>query len=262
MNFKTMLLTTAAATLIAGVANAKDFTGSLFLPSKGEVLSNTSAHYERLKLKHHADATENFIASEQITYGVDDNFSVYGEITNNFDFKGLTNQQYNNDHNFGYEIGAKYNWNYNNILAQVGAGYYTFKPSSWYGHRNDGYDSDWYKQLNFEAQLGYDMGNGFVPYSMFIAETPIDQKDREVDYALFAGVHKTFDRAAVDAGVRYEFNTDDGSNTNEWFLQAEANYFVRDNVALGVFGDYYLGGSYNEAVKYDYTAGVNVKVLF
>ena len=260
MNFKTMLLTTAAATLIAGAANAKDFTGSLFLPSQGEVLSNTSVHYERTKIKHADWAAEEFAAAEHLTYGATDNLSVYGVIQNNFDFKGLTTRDYNNEHNFGYEIGAKYNWNYNNILTQIGAGYYTYQPSSWYGHK--GRSSDWYKSVNVEAQIGYDMGDGMVPYAMFTADSPIDQKDRDMDYSVFTGFHKTFDKAALDTGIRYDFTTDEGSNTNEWYWQVEANYFVKDNVALGVFGDYYLGGTYNDEIKYDYTAGVNVKVLF
>lgn len=260
MNFKTMLLTTAAVALTASAANAKDFTGSLFLPSKGEVLSNTSIDYSRAKFKHSDFAGEDLVAAEKITYGVNDNLSVYGVIENNFDFKGLTNQEYNNDHNFGYELGAKYNWNYNNILTQIGAGYYTYQPASWYGHKGE--SSDWYKEIKLEAQLGYDMGNGLTPYTMFTAESPIDQKDREMFYSAFAGVHKTFDKAAVDTGIRYDFNTDTGANKNMWYWQAEANYFVRDNVALGVYGDYYLGGTGNSEIKYDYTAGVNVKVLF
>ena len=70
------------------------------------------------------------------------------------------------------------------------------------------------------------------------------------------------DKAALDAGIRYEFETDDGSNTNEWYVQAEANYFVKDNVAVGVFGDYYLDGTSDKYIDYDYTAGVNLKVLF
>lgn len=106
------------------------------------------------------------------------------------------------------------------------------------------------------------MGNGLTPYTMFTAESPIDQKDREMLYSAFAGVHKTFDKAAVDTGIRYDFNTDTGANKNMWYWQAEANYFVRDNVALGVYGDYYLGGTGNSEIKYDYTSGVNVKVLF
>ena len=261
MNFKTILLTNAASTLIAGVASAKDFTGSLFLPAKGEVLSNTSVSYERSKLKDVNLADEDLFAKEHITYGVTDNFSVYGAIANAFDFEGLTNRAYNNEINLDYELGVKYNWSNGRLLTQVGLGYYTYDEASWYGHK-DIEDDDWYKALKFEAQVGYAMDNGFTPYAMFMADSDIDVSNREVSYGVFAGFHKTFDKAAVDAGIRYEFETDDGANTNDWFIQAEANYFVKDNVAVGIFGDYYLKGSYDKDVDYDYTAGVNLKVLF
>ena len=138
MNYRTILLATAAV-MFAGAANAEDITAPMYLPGAGKVLSNTSLQYERTSLKHNAGAGEDFRASEEITYGVTDNFSVVAEIGNQFDFEGLTNQEYNNDHNFDYAIGAKYNMQHGNWLAQVGASYYTFDPKSWYGHRgNDG----------------------------------------------------------------------------------------------------------------------------
>ncbi|MBP3545517.1 MAG: hypothetical protein J6K16_00100 [Alphaproteobacteria bacterium] len=261
MNFKTMLLTTAAATLIAGAASAKDFTGSLFLPAKGEVLSNTSVFYERTNFKDVDYAWEDLFAKEHLTYGVTDNFSVYGAIANAFDFEGLTNRAYNNEINLDYEVGVKYNWSNGRLLTQVGLGYYTYDESSWYGHK-DAWNDDWYKALKFEAQVGYAMDNGLTPYAMFTADGDIDESDRDIYYTVFAGFHKTFDKAALDAGIRYEFETDDGSNTNEWYVQAEANYFVKDNVAVGVFGDYYLDGTSDKYIDYDYTAGVNLKVLF
>ena len=261
MNFKTMLLTTAAATLIAGAASAKDFTGSLFLPAKGEVLSNTSVFYERTNFKDVDYAWEDLFAKEHLTYGVTDNFSVYGAIANAFDIEGMTNREYNNDINLDYEVGVKYNWSNGRLLTQVGLGYYTYNEASWYGHKY-AWDDDWYKALKFEAQVGYAMDNGLTPYAMFTADGDIDERDRDIYYTVFAGFHKTFDKAALDAGIRYEFETDDGANTNDWFIQAEANYFVKDNVAVGVFGDYYLKGSYDKDVDYDYSAGVNLKVLF
>ena len=143
MNYRTILLATAAV-MFAGAANAEDITAPMYLPGAGKVLSNTSLQYERTSLKHNAGAGEDFRASEEITYGVTDNFSVVAEIGNQFDFEGLTNQEYNNDHNFDYAIGAKYNMQHGNWLAQVGASYYTFDPKSWYGHR--GNDERWYRK--------------------------------------------------------------------------------------------------------------------
>ncbi|MBR2299513.1 MAG: hypothetical protein IJ870_02945 [Alphaproteobacteria bacterium] len=254
MNIKHVLLTTAAATLMASVAHARDFTGSLFLPDKGEFLSDTEIEWSRAKARH-MKPIKNFAVSEELTYGLTDNFSVYGGIMNAFNFDRLTSRQYNNEHNFAYEIGAKYNYNYDNILTQVGLGYFTFKPKSWYGR---GADSGWYKQVQFEAQIGYDMGNGLVPYAMFTLDTPIDQSSRPIDYSVFGGVHKTLDKWALDGGLRYEFSTH-GKNTNQWYIQGEANYFLTDSVAVGVHGDYFLGGS---TYQHDITLGAQLKVLF
>ena len=158
MNYRTILLATAAV-MFAGAANAEDITAPMYLPGAGKVLSNTSLQYERTSLKHNAGAGEDFRASEEITYGVTDNFSVVAEIGNQFDFEGLTNQEYNNDHNFDYAIGAKYNMQHGNWLAQVGASYYTFDPKSWYGHR--GNDERWYKEISANVKLGYDLQNGW-----------------------------------------------------------------------------------------------------
>ena len=267
MNFKTMLLGTAAATLIAGVANAKDFTGSLFLPAKGEILSNTAAGYMRETAKHNWwSADEDFAVAEELTYGVTDNFAVYGRISNNFDFKRLTNRVYNNEHNFAYALGAKYNHNFGKLLTQVGVEYYTHQDASWWGHK--WMDSEWTKGVEVEAQVGYDMGHGTTPYIKATASSLIDTADRDMDYSVFAGVHQTLlcGKMAADAGLRYEFTTDNGPmnghNTNDLYLQGEVNYFLTDNVAVGVFGDYYLDGTKSHWVDYDYTAGVNLKVLF
>lgn len=258
MNYRTILLATAAV-MVAGAANAEDITAPMYLPGAGKVLSNTSLQYERTSLKHNAGAGEDFRASEEITYGVTDNFSVVAEIGNQFDFEGLTNQEYNNDHNFDYAIGAKYNMQHGNWLAQVGASYYTFDPKSWYGHR--GNDERWYKEISANVKLGYDLQNGWMPYTSFTADSRIDYADRPMEYSWFNGFHKTGGKYSVDAGIRYDF-TLDGTNTNTWWAQAEANYFVKENIAVGIFGDYYLGGNYNDYVDYSYTLGLSAKVLF
>jgi len=255
MNIKNMLLTTAAATLMVSAAHARDFTGSLFLPSQGELLSDTEIEWSRAKARQ-AKAEKDFVLSEELTYGLTDNFSIYGGILNAFNFDRLTNRQYNNEHNFAYEVGAKYNYNFDNILTQVGLGYFTLKPKSWYGRFVD--SNSWYKELQFEAQVGYDMGDGLVPYVMFTLDSPIDQSNRVIDYSVFGGVHKTLDQWALDGGLRYDFITH-GDNENQLYLQGEADYFLTDTVAVGVHGDYMLGGN---DYQHDMTIGAQLKVLF
>lgn len=258
MNIKNILLTTAAVTLLASAANAKDFTGSLFLPSKGEVLSDTSIGLSRAKVKHYGFIEKDLVAGEELTYGVTDNFSVYGSIANAFNFAHITNRMYNNEHNFMYEIGGKYNYNFGRWLTQFGMGYSTWQPRSWFGKHNA--TNRWMKNLGVEAQVGYDMCNGFVPYAMFTADSPIGYRPygREIDYSAFLGAHQTFDRVSLDGGVRYDFETH-GDNTNEWHAVAEANYFVTPKVAVGLNGDLFFAGN---TWKYDRTIGAQLKVLF
>lgn len=263
MNYRTILLASAAV-LLAGSASAADITNPFYLPSQGKVTSDTKIGYERLKLEHKNGTAENFRATEEINYGVTDNLSVRAVLGNNFDTKGLTNQQYNNDHNFDYTIGARYNMTSGNILSQIGFDYYTMDPKSWEGHRYN--DSRWYKEASLNGMLGYDMGNGLMPYTSLELSSPIDQNHRPINGSVFAGAHKFTGGASFDGGIRYDFGKDDikgtNNNVNLWFAQAEANYFLKDNMAVGVYGSYYLGGSYNEDIDYGYDAGARFKVLF
>lgn len=272
MNYRTILLASAAV-MFATAASAKDITNPFYLPEQGKVLSDTSIETSRTNLKHYGNVDKSLYANEEITYGLSDNLAVFGSIGNEFDGKKFSNGEYNNDHNFDYTVGAKYNMQAGNWLAQVGAAYYTYNPKSWYGHKNykertgEGNDR-WQKELAAQVKIGYDLCNGWTPYTSFDVAGNIDNADRYMDYSWFGGVHKKFDKASVDAGLRYDFTTD-GQNTNQLYAQAEANYFVKENIALGIYGDYYLAGNVDENnggnkidVDYDYTAGLQAKVLF
>lgn len=264
MNYKTILMASAAV-MFATAASAKDITNPFYLPEQGKVLSDTSIEMSRTNFKHYGNDDKSLYANEEITYGVTDNFSIFGSIGNEFDGK-FSNREYNNDHNFDYKLGAKYNMQAGNWLAQVGAHYYTYDQESWYGHNRQGENDRWYKELGAQVKLGYDLCNGWTPYTSFDIAGNIDDADRELDYSWFGGVHKKFDKASVDAGLRYDFNHNDGS-ANQLYAQAEANYFIKDNIAVGLYGDYYLTGNDGENwedadIDYDYTAGLQAKVLF
>lgn len=254
MKLRTMLLASAAV-MFAGSAMAADLTNPFYLPGQGEVTSDTAVNYSRTKMKHNMPTSEQTVLAEELVYGVTDNFAVRGAIANFFDDQG----KYNNDHNFAYELGAAYNMRSGNVLGQVAANYYTFNPKDFLGHR--GTDARWQKILNGELKIGYDMGNDLTPYATYSMTGNVDQHDRYLDQSIKAGVHKYADQWALDAAVRYDFNTD-GKNSNEWWVEAEADYYVKQNVALGVFGEYYLAGNGSSEVDYDYAAGAHVKVLF
>lgn len=252
MKFRTMLLASAAV-MFAGSAAAADLTNPFYLPSQGNFASDTTVSYNRTEHDHSKDKDDAWSAKEEITYGVTDNLAVFGSIENEFDSEG----KYNNDHNFDYEIGAAYNMSKDGLLAQIRGSYATFNPKDFEGKRNT--HDRWQKSLNADIKLGYDMGEGLIPYMMYGFEGQIDAADREFDQYAFAGVHKYAGNWAVDGGFRYDFNTD-GKNSNALYAQAEVDYYPVDNLALGLFGDYYLSGSGD--VDEDYTTGLRAKVEF
>lgn len=257
MKFRTMLLASAAV-MFAGSAAAADLTNPFYLPSQGNFASDTTVSYNRTEFDHSKDKDDAWSAKEEITYGVTDNLAVFGSIENEFDSEG----KYNNDHNFDYEIGAAYNMSKDGLLAQIRGSYATFNPKDFEGKRYYSYHNEngrWQKYLNADIKLGYDMGEGLIPYMMYGFNGQIDAADREFDQYAFAGVHKYAGNWAVDGGFRYEFNTD-GKNSNVLYAQAEVDYYPVDNLALGLFGDYYLSGSGD--IDEDYTTGLRAKVEF
>lgn len=270
MKLKSVLLASVAV-LFAGSASAADLTSPFFVPSQGKMTSDTKVQYGRT----HVDdgIYDSMYASEELAYGITNNFAVFGTIGNHFDVDHLDDEGFNNSHNFDYEIGAKYNHNFGNIKTQVAGSYYTFDPKSWYGHRTHGFDkglgtdtneSRWQKFFNGEVKVGYDMGCGLIPYASYSFTGQVDNANREFFQSAFMGVHKYAVKWAADAGIRYDFNTD-GHNNNGVYAQAEVDYYAMDNLALGVYGDYKLGGKinyYDEEVGTDYTVGLRAKVMF
>lgn len=257
MKLKSVLLASAAV-LFAGSASAADLTNPFYLPGQGQFTSDTQVSYGRTELTAATDeGIRNFDrirATEELTYGVTNNLSVFGVLGNDFDVEG----EYNNSHNFDYEIGAKYNKDFGKIKTQVAASYYTYDPKSFEGHH--GTDERWQKYLNGQIKLGYDMGNGLTPYASYALSSQIDNGDRELGQSAFAGVHKFGGNWAVDGGIRYDYNTD-GKNNNLVYVQAAADYYPMEKLAVGAFGDYNIGGSADD-IDDDYTVGLRAKVLF
>lgn len=263
MNLKTMLLA-SAATLFATQASAVDITNPFYLPTEGHFYSETRAetnraHEERTGVYNEHMNTYN--AGTRLFYGLTDNWSVYGGLDNYFmhDRWGL-----NNDHNFLYTLGTAYNYTADRLLVQLHGEYRTLDPRSWFGKHNLE-NNRWVKMFNTGIKLGYEAGCGFTPYTTFDVDGNFDDADRWLEYSWFVGAHKQVDKVAVDAGVRYDFSTDKGyfDEENEtWSLEADVDYYVRDNVTVGVYGDYYLGGEGHHYVDYDFTLGLALKVAF
>ena len=247
MKLKSVLLASAAV-LFAGSAVAADLTNPFYLPGKGQMTSDTKIEYFREKDGNgHYD---NYFASEELAYGLTDNLAIVGTLGNYFDHEG----EYNNSHNFDYEIGAKYNMEHGRIKAQVAASYYTYNPKSFLGHN---LDARWQKYINGEIKLGADMCDGLMPYASYKFSGQIDEADREFNQSAFVGVHKYAGKWAADGGIRYDFETD-GRNENGVYAEAGADYYPMDKLAVGAFGDYGIGGEGTD----DYTVGLRAKVLF
>ena len=264
MKFRTMLLASAAV-MFTSSAFAADITNPFFLPTQGKFLSDTSVEFSREKLDFGAQMGEavgkDIYANETLTFGLTDNLAIVGSIGNTFDYDDDDNL--NNDHNFDYMLGVRYNHNFGKVLTQVGVSYWTMDPRSWYGTSGEGneYDTNrWEKEIGAYVQVGYDMGC-FTPYTYFSGFSDIDRHDRETSYSWFIGAHKMFDKVALDGGFRYDFGHD-SDNEEYWFVEASADYYVKDNFTVGIYGDYYLGGTDHADVEYDYTIGLNAKVLF
>lgn len=261
MKFKTLLLASAAVLVAAPAFAADDITAAFYTPAKGHFLSDTTLQGTRLK-SDYDDLNKSLAVTEELNYGVTDNLAVFGAISNNFDVEGL----YNNDHNFAYDLGVAYTMNYGKVLGQAVLGYHTFDPRTWYGKDID--SNRWGKELYATAKLGYAFDCGLTPYTTFTMVGDIDNaayadEKRDQAYSWFLGAHKMLDRVSLDGGFRYDFGNGLREDMSEqWYVQAEANYFVKDNMTVGVFGDYYLGGQSHKDIKYGYTWGLNAKVAF
>ena len=261
MKFRTLLLASAAVLVAAPAFAAEDITAAFFTPAKGHILSDTTLVGGRFKTDNgeNEGVDKNLRAMEEVTFGVTDNFAVFGGIANYFDVDG----EYNNDHNFAYELGAKYNMTYGKVLGQVAVAYHTWDPRSFFGKSGEGIDYEtnrWQKAVEGTVKLGYVLDCGLTPYTTFSALGSFDH-DHDQGYSWFAGAHKMLDKVALDGGFRYDFGNGE-YNGEAWYVQAEADYFVKDNMTVGVFGDYYLGGAGRKDVEYGYTLGLNAKVLF
>lgn len=280
MKFRTLLLASAAVMVAAPAFAGDDITAAFYTPAQGKFLSDTSLEMTRSRNDNGVldEREKGVVANEELTYGVTDNLAVFGAITNYFkpeekwEAGGLTFKDrglYNNDHNFAYDLGVKYNYNWGKVLGQAVVGYQTFDPRSWVGKANV-QNNRWSKELYATAKLGYALDCGLTPYTTFTMSGDIDNQTyrdekRDQEYSWFLGAHKMLDRVSLDAGLRYYFESnriDNNENNEEWNVEAEANYFVKDNMTVGVYGEYYIGGQGRKDVSYDYTLGLNLKVAF
>jgi predicted porin len=272
MKFRTLLLASAAV-MFTTSAMAVDITNPFYLPTKGKFLSDTSVEMNRGKTDNGVEegVEKSAYAREVLTYGVTDNFAVVAGIGNTFDYD--KDDDYNNDHNFDYSLGVKYNYVNGKLMTQIGAAYRTTDGETYTSnyYEDDETNERWLKLLEGYVRVGYDMGC-ITPYAEFTAEGELDRDNNEQEYSWKLGVHKAWSKASVDAGVRYTFDEtedEDGydGHNERVDLELGVNYLVNDTFSVGAYAAYYLGGNPDEDVnhrdvEYDRTIGLNAKVLF
>jgi hypothetical protein len=268
MNYKTLLMASAAV-LFSTQAMAQDLTGAFSVPGKGQIMSDTSFAISREKAEWKGTpsswADDSSALRQAIEYGITDNLSINGAIVNYFDVEG----EYNNSHNFAYDLGAKYNMRFDDVLFQIAPTYNTYDPKSWYGHRDN--DERWQKNLGVDLKAGLDLGNGVTPYIVYHIDSDIDTNHRELDQSVKFGLHKYAGKWALDGAVRYEWTKNEGwKNSTETWFDAEADYYLKDNIALGLYGSYLIDAhdrmdtwdGTKLHVKEAHEVGLRVKVLF
>ena len=220
---KTLLLTGVAVLISYQAMAAQDITGAFAVPGKGQISSDTRIGMTRANTKlkiidegSFSYAADGLYIEEEIEYGITDQFSVNAGIANVFDkdrpdlwsnmrhLGGDTNTTYNNDHNFMYNVGAKYNTSYEDALFQVAVDYTTWNPHDFYGHHS-GTGNDWQKNLGLDLKAGLDLGNGLTPYIVYHIDGDIDVAHRELTQSVSVGVHKYTGKWALDGAIRYEW---------------------------------------------------------
>lgn len=254
MKMKSILFATVAVLLTAGSASAADLTNPFGLPKQGGISSDTRIELSRTQFKNKGPALDGLTASEEIQYGLTDNLAVTATLYNDFDIDNMGG--YNNQHNLTYQVGLAYNIKHDNWLAQIHGSYLTYDEKSHLGYHAP---NGWQKYMIGGIKVGYYAGCGFTPYATYTIMNPFDSTWGRIEHSAFAGFHKTYKGWAADAGIRYDFATA-GKGEKYWSTEAEIAYNITDNVAVGVYGSYYIGG--DKVVDTDHTVGLRLKLGF
>lgn len=270
MRLYKILAVCALAGLYGTNANAnEDFVSPLYVPSELETLSTTSVAYERTDFDG-AGAKEDLILRETALVGFGQETAVLASVGNRFNVEGATNEDYNNQHNFDYELGLVKNWRTENgVIIQTGASYYTYNPRSWYGRsakakekiRENKGNTRWYKEARAEIKAGYEMEDGLLPYASIGVDANLDDADRDFYYNAFAGIHKLENGFTYGAGLRYEFETSADRNRT-LSAEASADYYINDTMSVGGVIDYRMLGDEEPKLDSQYSAEARFKILF
>ncbi len=231
-------------------AAAADITNPFYLPSQKQIGSITSTDYTRNQYKSkfwETETTYKTNLSEELQYGLTDNFTVFANIGNIFaklkeafwntgtsSFDGETDTE---DQNINWQGG--FAWN---ILDQA----FKLQTKLFYGQDpsvnryNEGFGE--YKYIGANIKAGYQFKT-MLPYIEIGEQLPIGQEkgiDKPIYTAkvgLYQGKNEVW---ALDTGIRYTHDENTYTEGTAYTAEAEASYYLKKDVAVGLYGSYAL----------------------
>lgn len=222
---------------LAGSAAAADITNPFFLPESLHMASVTSFDYAHGHAKNDlaSERSYNKVLTEQLQFGIVNNFAVIGELSKDWT-KTKVGGVSDKDHNdLDWNAGLAWNILHCNTKLQV---------SSVYGQDAPGVKGT-YKYFDTEVKLGYQFKK-FLPYVTFNVHTPVAQtRDGRTHKWSFDGKLGVFQGEcgvwSLNTALVWAFDRT-AAHARTLSAEAEADYYLTKNMALGVYGSYMLDG--------------------
>ena len=244
----------------AGTAAAADITNPFFLPKALHVASVTSATFDRAQIKGDLgnDRIYGKAIEEKLQFGILNNLAIIGGIEKDWarekDLTLNASEKYHND--LDWEAGLA--WNILTCKTKL-------QVSSVYGQEAPGVKGT-YKYFDTQVKLGYQFQK-FLPYVTFNVHTPVAQTEEGHEdswsYNGKVGVYQGKCGVwSLDTALAWAFDRTD-RHARTLSAEAEASYYLTENVTVGVYGSYMLDGkAKGNADVYDKTVGARLRLYF
>ncbi len=254
---KTLLLLGVMS--FASSAMAMELTNPFYVPAKGQVASTTSYNYgkESLNIRDTGIAKGYFqTLKEDLSFGLTDNWSLDGSISNTWTKETFRSQTDRDDMNVDWKIGTTYNvLSDSKAKLQVSAAYgqsdlSSFGPDRSYKANGAGtpFGNDGtYKYVQGQVKGGYDLGM-LMPYAAANIEAPVFQSsdgNNQLKYGAEAGAYKLIcNKLSLDGNLRYDYDKE--YKVNLYTVNAEVGYYFTPKWVGSVYGSYVLDGNAKE----------------
>lgn len=251
---KTLLLLGVMS--FASSAMAMELTNPFYVPAKGQIASTTSYNYGRDSMNARDDGIAkgyHHTLKEDLRFGLTDNWSLDGSISNTWAKETYDSQTDKEDLNIDWEIGTTYNvLSDSKAKLQVSAAYGQSELDS-LGHDRsykigaDSANDGAYKYVRGQVKGGYDLGI-FMPYAAASIEAPVFQSsdgNNQLKYGAEAGAYKLIcNKLSLDGNLRYDYDKE--YKVNLYTVNAEVGYYFTPKWVGSVYGSYVLDGNTKE----------------